>query len=397
MNLTRGLFIKCVLGVLLLAPFIIFYGCGALPPSIGITITPAPPIIVGTTATLSCEASTDTGSALTYAWSATGGTLSSTAGKVAQWTAPLTVGTYVISVSVSDGSQTSTATSSLSVIVNTPSITLLTATPASVSLGATSILSCEATSPNGKTPTITWTNIGGTLSSTSGNRVSWTAPATAGTSTIGVTVDDTLSKVTGTIMIDATSAPIIKSLTSNDYSITAGESVTLTCSAESAITGGTVTYLWSGGAGGALSSTTGSSIQWTTPTSMTAQTSSITVQVTDQATALTASATSSINVLAATGPLIQSITSTIPSYPPGLAVDTAYTLTCNMLNDSSHTLFTYNWTSDGGGSFAPSSGYTTSWTSPHTITSPTTVTLTVTVADPVTGIIKTATTSGYYK
>lgn len=48
-------------------------------------------------------AADEDGDNLIYAWSATGGTLSSTAGRVVMWTPPATPGTYMVNVSVSDG------------------------------------------------------------------------------------------------------------------------------------------------------------------------------------------------------------------------------------------------------------------------------------------------------
>ncbi|MCX5748837.1 MAG: hypothetical protein NTZ10_01135 [Candidatus Saganbacteria bacterium] len=370
-----------------------FYGCGVYPPAIGIIVSPAPPIIVGTTVSLSCEASTTSGNVLTYLWSASGGTLSSTAGSLVQWTAPLTAGTYTINVSVSDGSQSSSATSNISVIVNVPSITVLTATPASVGLGLTSILSCEATSPNGKPLTFIWTADKGTLSSNSGNIVSWKAPTTAGTSTIGVTVNDTLATVSGTLKIDATSNPLINSLTATSYSITAGQSVVLTCDATSSLLGGTVTINWAVNAG-SISPSIGPNVTWTTLPTLAAGTYTITVTVTDNATLKTNTATTSINVLAATGPIIQNISPALSSH---VALNTTYPLQCNVTNENGgHNLFTYSWTSNAGGTFSSDTGYSTNWTSPASMTNPTSVTITVTITDPVTGISKSTTTNSTY-
>jgi hypothetical protein len=54
---------------------------------------------------IGCAASDADGDSLTYAWSASGGTITGT-GDSAEWTAPATEGTFTISVEVSDGSDT---------------------------------------------------------------------------------------------------------------------------------------------------------------------------------------------------------------------------------------------------------------------------------------------------
>jgi hypothetical protein len=72
---------------------------------------------------------------------------------------------------------------------NPPTITSLTASPASVASGGSSTITCVATDPDGNTLTYTWTASGGNISGT-GSTVTWIAPGVEGSFTISVTVDD---------------------------------------------------------------------------------------------------------------------------------------------------------------------------------------------------------------
>jgi hypothetical protein len=73
---------------------------------------------------------------------------------------------------------------------NAPIITSLTANPTTVSTGAVSTITCNASDPDGDTLSYNWSATGGVLSSTTTNPVTWTAPNTPGTYTINVTVTD---------------------------------------------------------------------------------------------------------------------------------------------------------------------------------------------------------------
>jgi hypothetical protein len=70
-----------------------------------------------------------------------------------------------------------------------PSITSLTANPASVAPGAASTVSCVAEDPDGDSMSYDWTTTGGTVTG-SGDTVTWIAPSVAGAYIVKVTVDD---------------------------------------------------------------------------------------------------------------------------------------------------------------------------------------------------------------
>ena len=72
------------------------------PPVISSLTPSAESVAPGGSCTINCTASDPDGDTLTYDWSATGGTITGTAGS-ASWDAPVAEGTYTISVSVSDG------------------------------------------------------------------------------------------------------------------------------------------------------------------------------------------------------------------------------------------------------------------------------------------------------
>ena len=71
-----------------------------------------------------------------------------------------------------------------------PAISSLNA-PSSVEAGGSASMSCVASDPDGDDLTYNWTCTSGSLSSSSGSGVTWTAPGTSGSSTVTVTVHDT--------------------------------------------------------------------------------------------------------------------------------------------------------------------------------------------------------------
>ncbi len=82
------------------------------------SLTANPPVVrPGEIPTLTASASDSAGGALTYAWSAASGILSSPTGNPVTWTAPGAVGSYLVNVTVSNGSGGSAA-GSLSILVS---------------------------------------------------------------------------------------------------------------------------------------------------------------------------------------------------------------------------------------------------------------------------------------
>jgi hypothetical protein len=71
-----------------------------------------------------------------------------------------------------------------------PVINSVTANPDSVTPGQATTLTVNADDPDGDVLTYTWAATSGTLSSTSGSSVTWTAPVVIGNYTITVTAED---------------------------------------------------------------------------------------------------------------------------------------------------------------------------------------------------------------
>jgi len=144
----------------------------------------------GGTSTITCIASDPNGDTLNYDWSASDGTISGM-GSVVTWVAPSWEGTFIISVTVDDGrGEADSADFNVVASVNNPPvIASLTPSPAAVTPGGSSTITCAASDPDGDTLTYAWTATGGTISGT-GSTVTWVAPSVAGTYNISVTVDD---------------------------------------------------------------------------------------------------------------------------------------------------------------------------------------------------------------
>ena len=160
-------------------------------PTISGLIADPATVAPGGASTITCTATDPDGDALTYAWTATGGTISGT-GSAVSWIAPGAEGTYTITVTVDDG-KGGTATDDVTVVVSTvnspPVISSLIANPPSVAPSGASTITCTATDADGDTLTYGWTAAGGSISGM-GSSVTWTAPALEGTYTITVTVAD---------------------------------------------------------------------------------------------------------------------------------------------------------------------------------------------------------------
>jgi hypothetical protein len=147
-------------------------------PVIASIVTTKDTLLIGTSATITVQASDADGDALTYTWSKTGGELAAS-GASATWTAPRTIGIFYVTVSVTDG-KGGVATRTVQLVVfsnnNAPQIKQVTATPASIRVGESTSLRAEASDPDNNPLTYTWTALGGTISG-SGPTVKWTAPS----------------------------------------------------------------------------------------------------------------------------------------------------------------------------------------------------------------------------
>lgn len=166
-------------------------GCSIFNKSPEITsLTPsATSVARGESCTISCVASDpDTDDVLTYAWSATGGSISGTGDSVT-WTAPTDIGAYSVTVTVSDGEEVVSDSCNIQVVNSPPVIASLNPSATEIAPEDSCTIGCVASDADGDTLSYTWSATGGAISGT-GDNVSWEAPAAEGTYTITVNVSD---------------------------------------------------------------------------------------------------------------------------------------------------------------------------------------------------------------
>jgi len=160
-------------------PLPTFTPSGNQPPVVtGITLTPAGSSIAKSAAvTLNCAASDPDGDSLTYKWAATGGSFDSTDAARAVWRAPELTGSFVVTVTVTDGKGgTTTSQQSFTVVANgAPAISSLVASPTSIGPGGRVTVTGAASDPDGDTLTYKWTADGGAITGV-GTNVTWQAP-----------------------------------------------------------------------------------------------------------------------------------------------------------------------------------------------------------------------------
>jgi len=261
---------------------------GTVTRSVGITVTNHNPeisilaatptsVVTGGSSTVKCTASDPDGDTVTFSWTYTGGSISGT-GSTVTWTAPATPGVYTVTAIVSDG-KGGTVTRSISITSTNrnPQISSLTATPAIVVAGGSSIVICTASDADGDTLTYSWIYAGGSISET-GSTITWTAPATFGIYTITAIVSDGKGgTATQSVSIAVTNHnPVISGLTATPATVVTRGNSTIRCTASDA-DGDTLAYSWTY-TGGSISGT-GSTITWTAPA--TAGTYTVTVIVSD--------------------------------------------------------------------------------------------------------------------
>jgi hypothetical protein len=254
--------------LLMLAVF--FFGCGVLPPVISsITVSPLGRVVAESSVSISAEATSGSGLDLSYTWSANGGNLSSNTGKSIVWTAPVASGVYVITLTVSDG--TNSVSETVNIVVmdpDAPIINDITYSPSPVATSKEISLTCTATDPGGLTLEYSWSASAGTLIKTRGESVQWISPSTAGTYSLRVTVTNTKSLSDYdelNLPVVVPQKPIINNLTATAVSVAQGGTVDLACYAQD-LDGFDLTYRWTK-TGGSFSEGDGSTTTWTAPDS----------------------------------------------------------------------------------------------------------------------------------
>jgi hypothetical protein len=191
--------IKLAMVSLVILTMILAGGCNK-PPTITSLTPSATEVTLGGSCTVSCVASDDNeDNVLTYAWSATGGSISGT-GDTITWTAPTTEGSYTVTATVSDGEEAASESCNIQVVNIPPVITSLTPDATDVAPEASCTITCTASDEDGDTLTYTWSATDGTITGT-GNSVSWEAPAAEGTYTISVEVSDGAATTSGSCAI----------------------------------------------------------------------------------------------------------------------------------------------------------------------------------------------------
>ncbi len=164
---------------------------------------------------ITCVASDRDGDALSYNWSASGGDISG-AGAAVNWTAPESLGSYNVTVAVTDG-RGGEAVEQVTILVRTnrtPGITDLVADASWTLPLGTIQLACTASDPDEDELGYEWTATGGAISGT-GAAVDWTAPDQVGLYYIAVVVTDSHgSSDTGTLSLTVAQEepPIVEEL-----------------------------------------------------------------------------------------------------------------------------------------------------------------------------------------
>jgi hypothetical protein len=225
-----------------------------------------------------CNASDRDGDELSYNWSASGGEISGE-GATVTWTAPLSEGSYDVTVTVTDGCG-GEVTKQISIIAryNKPPYLASLIADAVWTLPSGSIqVTCTASDPDGDELNYEWIATGGDISGT-GAVVNWNAPEEAGIYHVTVVVKDghgweatrsvTLSVATGTpptiedLIVTAEHKYLKENITGDyDYKVGKEQKYDIECIVSD--TSGELVYEWSCD-GGEISGE-GSIITWTAP------------------------------------------------------------------------------------------------------------------------------------
>ena len=147
-------------------------------------------VVPSGTCQIVCNATDSDDDELSYGWSADGGAISGE-GAVVTWTAPGAVGSYNVTVMVSDG-RGGAVTDYVTVTVkrnNSPTISNLTASAVWTLPSGSLNVTCDASDSDGDELSYEWTASGGNISGT-GAAVSWAAPQEVAVYNITVMVRD---------------------------------------------------------------------------------------------------------------------------------------------------------------------------------------------------------------
>jgi len=228
---------------------------------------------------IACNATDRDGDDLSYNWSADGGGITGE-GDTVTWTAPNSVGSYNVTVIVTDG-HGGAATDYVIITVRTnrpPTITSLVADAAWTLPSGGIRVTCTASDLDGDELSYEWTTTGGSISCT-GAAVNWTAPEEVGIYHVTVVVKDghgredtgsvPLSVATGTpptiedLIVTAKEPKYLKEGTTGNYDYKVGRTKEYDIECIVSDTSVGVSYNWSCDDG--TISGGGSVITWTAP------------------------------------------------------------------------------------------------------------------------------------
>ena len=333
---------------------------------------------------------------ITYTWSASIGTLSSTSIRNPTWRPPANVAsdtTATISLTVTRGGLNASDTDTVTVRDTTPADTFnvdITGLPSTVdegsggrTLGAT--LSGTATG----NVTYTWSATLGSLSSTTARNPTWTPPNDVAANTrVTITLTATRANITDTDTAtttvrnvpDRTVTARITGLPAADASgvraVDEGSAVRTLGVVRGGTAVGTPSYSWSvSSGGGTLSSETSATPRWTPPSDVSSDTT-VTISVT--VTVGTASTTASVNVTVRDTTPAPTLTADITGLPASVNEGTGANRLGVTLGGTATGTPTYVWTASIG-SLSSTTSATPDWTPPTDVSANTTATIGVTV------------------
>ena len=329
------------------------------------------------------------GDRLTYAWASDGGgRFASAAALDTTWTAPAKTNaeqSITLTLTVTDngaGTLADTATVGVRVRANQAPDASVTPTSATTNGGASVALDGSASDGDDSALTYAWMSSGGgTFANASALDTTWTAPAATSTAQ---SVTLTLTATDGTGASDTAAVQITVQANQPPEVSVAPQSATVGGGSRLTLDGtstdperGRMTYAWSSSGGGAFANASALDTTWIAPTATTtAQSITLTLTVTD---AGGASATATVDV---TVPERNNTAPTVSATTSVSRVNGGGTVRLDgTASDPQNDRITYEWTSNGGGTFNDASALDTTWAAPRAGTSDQDVTLTLTVTD----------------
>jgi PKD domain len=212
-------------------------------------------VLSGNSVQISAKASSPLGLPLSYSYGATAGSIASD-GASATLDTQGTAGSVTVTCKVVDtmGNAASSATTvTVQAVESQPPTVSCSANPAAVTLGGSVAITADASSPEGRPLTYTWSASSGTISGTGNVATLNTSGAAPGTTTVTCKVADnqglTASATTAvTVNVVPLSSPPIIGCSANPQAVTLGGTAVITAIASSP-EGRPLTYSWSASSG----------------------------------------------------------------------------------------------------------------------------------------------------